>query len=160
MVIDCFFQYASSILFCLIILLRIEKCYRRFCYAHFTRFSYAFNQYSTCESSYRHVQVNYTYVYCFRYISIVLVYYFSKSFQDVVEVQSDIWNYQQYAVVREYYDRPPFIIPFSTFFDIIALTKMFYLWYLRVRYNYASPTHRVFSELNRSEKLFFNINAT
>ncbi|CAF2673374.1 unnamed protein product [Rotaria sp. Silwood2] len=66
------------------------------------------------------------------------------NFQDVQSVQSDIWNYQQYTVVREYYDRPPLFIPFSTIFDIIALMKIFYQWYLRVRYNYANPSERVF----------------
>jgi hypothetical protein len=69
----------------------------------------------------------------------------SKSFQDVQSIQTDIWNYQQYAVVREYYDRPPLFIPFSTIFDIIALVKIFYQWYLRVRYNYVNPLQRVFS---------------
>lgn len=71
---------------------------------------------------------------------------FSKSFQDVQSIQSDIWNYQQYAVVREYYDRPPLFMPFSTIFDIIALVKIFYEWYLRVRYHYVNPLKRVFSK--------------
>lgn len=71
---------------------------------------------------------------------------FSKSFQDVQAFQADIWNYQQYAVVREYYDRPPLFMPFSTIFDIIALVKIFYEWYLRVRYNYVNPLKRVFSK--------------
>ena len=73
-------------------------------------------------------------------------FFLSKSFQDVQSVQVDIWNYQQYAVVREYYDRPPLFIPFSTIFDIIALIKIFYEWYLRVRYNYVNPLMRVFSK--------------
>ncbi|CAF4904868.1 unnamed protein product [Rotaria sp. Silwood1] len=47
-------------------------------------------------------------------------------------------------VVREYYDRAPLFIPFSTIFDIITLMKTFYQWYLRVRYNYANPSERVF----------------
>lgn len=68
----------------------------------------------------------------------------SKSFQDIVEVQKDVWSFQQYAVVREYFDRPALFIPISTIFDIITLVKMFYRWYLRVRYNYANPTERVF----------------
>jgi hypothetical protein len=55
-------------------------------------------------------------------------------------------------VVREYYDRPPLFIPFSTIFDIIALIKVLYQWYLRVRYNYANPTQRVFSKL--TERMF------
>lgn len=76
----------------------------------------------------------------------LLCFSFSKSFQDVQSVQSDIWNYQQYAVVREYYDRPPLFIPLSTIFDIIALVKIFYEWYLRVRYNYVNPLQRVFSK--------------
>ena len=70
----------------------------------------------------------------------------SKSFQDVQSIQTEIWNFQQYTVVREYYDRPPLFIPFSTIFDIIALVKMCYQWYLRERYNYANPTERVFSK--------------
>ena len=70
----------------------------------------------------------------------------SKSFQDVVNEESDVWSYQQYAVVREYYDRPPLCVPFSTIFDIIALVTMLYQWYLRQRYNYANPTQRVFSK--------------
>ncbi|UJR20407.1 hypothetical protein I4U23_023538 [Adineta vaga] len=74
----------------------------------------------------------------------LLIAMFNKSFQDVQSIQSDIWNYQQYAVVREYYDRPPLFLPFSTIFDIIAIVKMFYHWYLRVRYNYANPLQRVF----------------
>jgi hypothetical protein len=78
---------------------------------------------------------------------------FSKSFQDVVEVQADIWNFQQYAVVREYYDRPPLFLPFSTVFDIVALTKMVFQWYLKVRYHYANPTQRVFSEMNDEEMI-------
>jgi hypothetical protein len=89
------------------------------------------------------------------------VLFVSKSFQDVQSVQSDIWNYQQYAVVREYYDRPPLFIPFSTIFDIIALIKICYQWYLRVRYNYVNPLQRVFSKLwekiLRIECLFFCI---
>jgi hypothetical protein len=76
----------------------------------------------------------------------LLLFFRSKSFQDVQSIQTEIWNFQQYTVVREYYDRPPLFIPFSTVFDIIALVKMFYQWYLRVRYNYANPTQRVFSE--------------
>ncbi|CAF5116159.1 unnamed protein product, partial [Rotaria sp. Silwood1] len=74
----------------------------------------------------------------------LLIAMFNKSFQDVQSIQSDIWNYQQYMVVREYYDRPPLFIPFSTIFDIITLMKTFYQWYLRVRYNYANPSERVF----------------
>ncbi|CAF0946556.1 unnamed protein product [Adineta steineri] len=74
----------------------------------------------------------------------LLIAMFNQSFQDVQSIQTDIWNYQQYAVVREYYDRPPLFLPFSTIFDIIALIKMFYHWYLRVRYNYANPLQRVF----------------
>lgn len=75
-----------------------------------------------------------------------LVLFCSKSFQDVVEIQSEIWNFQQYTVVREYYDRSPLFIPLSTILDVIALTKMFYRWYLRVRYNYVNPTQKVFGE--------------
>ncbi|CAF3482459.1 unnamed protein product [Rotaria sp. Silwood1] len=74
----------------------------------------------------------------------LLIAMFNKSFQDVQSIQSDIWNYQQYMVVREYYDRAPLFIPFSTIFDIITLMKTFYQWYLRVRYNYANPSERVF----------------
>ncbi|CAF1028475.1 unnamed protein product [Adineta ricciae] len=74
----------------------------------------------------------------------LLIAMFNKSFQDVQSIQSDIWNYQQYAVVREYFDRPSLFLPFSTIFDIIAIVKMLYHWYLRVRYNYANPLQRVF----------------
>ena len=70
----------------------------------------------------------------------------SKSFQDVVNEESDVWSYQQYAVVREYYDRPPLCVPLSTIFDIIALLTMLYQWYLRQRYHYANPAQRVFSK--------------
>ncbi len=70
---------------------------------------------------------------------------FSKSFQDVQSIQANIWSYQQYAVVPEY-DRPSLFIPFSTIFGIIALVKIYYQWYLRVRYNYVNPLQRAFSK--------------
>jgi hypothetical protein len=38
------------------------------------------------------------------------------------------------------------LIPVSTIFDTITQVKIFYQWYLRVRYNYANPSQRVVSK--------------
>lgn len=61
--------------------------------------------------------------------------------------------------MREYYDRPPLFLPFSTVFDVIALVKHFYYWYLRARYNYANPLKRVFSKCERHERVRHTLDA-